>query len=124
MKTKQLKYIIINDVDTERAILFDANIIHADVYDKSKIVSAGFCILRYDDRFGNGLIIEVGGDSSSLQIRSRPEDRNIIYQSMMAGAWDYHIKPDDPAYTAINKMIKQKEAREDLKENEQSKCSS
>ena len=107
MKSKELKYVVVAlNVDREAALLFDPRIVHADVYDKSKIKSAGFCRLTFDDRSTGGLIIDVYGRSDSLKIESRPLlDKNLIYQSLMVGPWDYFLNPDEPLYDVIDKVI-------------------
>jgi len=103
MKTKELKYVIVKnmklDTDREKAIVFDCDLVHCFIYpntkdnpdNSTKIVSAGFCKLTYDDRFENGLIVETYGKSKSLGIKSRKIDANIIYMSMISGLWDYSI---------------------------------
>ena len=107
MKSKTLKYVIIKDKSSrEKAILFDSAIVHADVFNKSNIISAGFCKLIFDDRSDNTLIVEVDGESISLNIKSRSIDRDIIYKSLIAGPWDYNLFPEDPLYNEIDELMK------------------
>lgn len=107
MKTKTLKYIIVKaDMGREAAIVFDERVVHICTYvEQDKIVSAGFCRLIFDERFDKGLIIEVWGESTSLKLKSRELDKNLIYQSMIAGIYDYHMEPDDPLADHIQELI-------------------
>jgi len=107
MKTKELKYVIVKvDFGREKAILFDKELVHVNMYnDISQIVSAGFCQLKFDDRADNGLIIEAYGESTSLKLKSREIDPSIIYMSLLPGLWDYHIEPDDPIANHIQELI-------------------
>ena len=111
MKSKTLKYIIVNDAGSrEAAILFDERVVHLHTYiDRSKIVSGGFCSLAFDDRSDNGLIVEVWGESTSLKIKCREIDASIIYMSTIAGLYDYHINPDDPMADHIQELIDQQQ---------------
>ena len=103
VKSKTLKYVIIKDKSSrEKAILFDPELVHSDVFNKSSIVSAGFCILVFNDLFLN---VKIHGESASLQIKSRPDDRNLIYMSLMSGPWDYHLSPDDPLYETVKELM-------------------
>lgn len=109
LKTKTLKYIIVQiGIGRERAIVFDEKIPHSMCFDeKKRIVSAGFCSLKFDERFENGLIVEVWGESTSLGIKSRELDKNLIYQSLIPGAYDYteFLDPDDPMVQEIKELI-------------------
>ena len=108
IKTKTLKYVIVKcDTGREKAIVFDEQITHFCIYnDKTKIISAGFCLLACDDRFEKGLIVETWGESRSLKLKSRELlDRNLIYQSMIIGPWDYFLNPDDPLWDEVQTMI-------------------
>ena len=104
-RTKTLKYIIVKNKFHELAILFDIRLVHSSVYNnKDEIVSAGFCYLKYDNAF----IIETYGKSESLGIESHIDDRDIIYRTMIAGAWDYGVYPGEPLYEKIQELIKEK----------------
>lgn len=110
MKSKTIKYVIIKDKSSrEKAILFDPDIIHATVFNRSNIVSAGFCRLTFDDRSINSLIVETDGESESLKIKSRLVDRDIIYKTLIPGPWDYGLTQEDSIYDEIDKLMKEKQ---------------
>lgn len=67
-----MKYIIVNSLNTELAIIFDEILEHKEVAGNYKVISAGFC-----NKDGN-----VWGQSSSLIMKSKPEDSKLIRESM------------------------------------------
>lgn len=89
MKSKALKYVVVQVEGKERAIIFPMEVVHSLVFDKEKVVSAGFVIL-YSPEPGK-LVLHVWGKSSSLEMESRPTDKEILYQSIMSGPWDYGL---------------------------------
>ena len=115
LKSKTLKYVIIKPLlGREAAILFDERLVHSQtVSEDIVVVSAGFCSLKYDDRSDNALIIEVWGESTSTGLKSREIDKNLIYQSIIPGPYDYFMEPDDPLFDKIDNMIKKARRKED-----------
>ena len=113
----ELKYLIIKPAlySREAAVLFDERLVHAQMAGEDTIiVSAGFCSLSYDDRSDMALIVEVWGKSESLNVKYRDVDKNLIYQSIIPGAYDYFMEPDDPMFNQINDMIQKQ-----IKENDE-----
>lgn len=93
MQFKTLKYVIVDSCQGQKAILFSQDVSHCDIYDYKKIISAGFVSLTY-----NGKIEGVWGKATSFKstplnksIHSRPEDANIINQTLKVGPWDYGL---------------------------------
>ncbi len=77
-----MKYIIFEDGGGEKAVLFPDSMIHASTAHKlnlRKILSAGFIRL-------NAGMLECHGRSVSLHKRARPQDSEIVQNSMDRGA--------------------------------------
>lgn len=72
--SKQSKYIIVNTYGLEMPIVFNPVLQHKDVANGLRPVSAGFCY-RNDHPIGS---FSVYGESVSLGIKSRPEDKGIL----------------------------------------------
>lgn len=70
-----MKYVIVDNLGCELAIIFNEIVDHALVAEHGKIVSAGFCCI-VDNK------VSVWGKSLNLKIGSRPEDAEIIKQSI------------------------------------------
>jgi hypothetical protein len=115
MKSKELKYIIVAESDNhEYATLFDKTLVHSLMAPSMyRVVSAGFCQMRFDDRSENALIVDAYGGSTSLKLKSRECDKDIIYKSMIVGLWDYYIEPDDPGAPRLQKMIDKANSKDD-----------
>jgi hypothetical protein len=70
-----MKYIIVNQHDLEMAILFDEIISHDFVAAGRKVVSAGMVTLQDGKP-------SAYGSSFTLRLNSRPQDSEIIKQSL------------------------------------------
>lgn len=67
-----MKYIIVEQHGIPLAILFDEILTHQFIASDKTVLSAGFCNLKG----------QVWGGSVSLQIKSDPEDEQIILKSI------------------------------------------
>jgi hypothetical protein len=74
---RKLKYIIVEIDGLECAIVFNDVLIHKDIAKDMDVVSAGFCELGIDYV---GVIAY--GESTSLELKSRPEDEKIIEKTL------------------------------------------
>lgn len=70
-----MKYVIVEDWECELAILFNEIIKHDSVANGRKIISAGFCSIVNDS-------VAVWGESTSLKLKFRPEDAEIIQKAI------------------------------------------
>ncbi len=69
-----MKYIIVEDGNLEKAIVFDQLLNHSDVgRGFHKVISAGFCSI-------NSILggVSVWGESVTLDMKSRKEDAELI----------------------------------------------
>lgn len=69
---KQSKYLIVEDSGLEIPIVFNPILQHYKVGENQIKISAGFCSRGEDGRFS------VWGKSISLELKSRPEDAEIL----------------------------------------------
>jgi len=72
-----MKYIIVEDRGTglESGIIFSEYLIHKNVAGEQKVTAAGFCSLQ------DGVFV-TWGESISLRVKSRPEDKQILNKSL------------------------------------------
>jgi hypothetical protein len=70
-----MKYIILEECDMEVAIIFDELLKHKQIAAGRKVISAGFVQLT---NIGPAAY----GESDGLGIKSRPQDSDIIKESM------------------------------------------
>jgi len=80
------KYIIVEELGCEVAILFNELIVHSTfvkAYCKERIVSAGFFRVEIKNK---ELSVSVYGESATLKRKSRPED-SIIIKRMLSNDW-------------------------------------
>lgn len=79
MSLANLKYVIVRRFNREVAIIGSPLIDHCDFLKTGETpVSAGFCRIRS----GPPLMVTAGGESLSLQIKSRPGDSRIILETL------------------------------------------
>jgi hypothetical protein len=67
-----MKYIIFEQAGLELPLVFPDLIEHKVMAGERKVVSAGFVNLNLDNE------IRIGGDSLTLNVKSRPQDAEII----------------------------------------------
>lgn len=77
------KYIIIEKLGHEVAILFDPLLEHAEVAQNVPVISAGFCMITVKKDDWQTDSVSIFGDSISLGKRPRPEDVKIILRNML-----------------------------------------
>jgi len=79
-----MKYIIIEELNLEMAILFDECLTHSAMAGNNKVISAGFCyISQAQNKNGEPEIMVVTiGTSISLNKCSQPGDAEIIKRSI------------------------------------------
>jgi hypothetical protein len=71
-----MKYIIVEDGNLEKAIIFDPLLNHSDVgRGFHKVISAGFCSINTT---AVATRVDVWGESVTLNIKSRKEDAGFI----------------------------------------------
>lgn len=80
-----LKYLIISQGDLEVPLVFSPLLLHEQVAEKCRIISAGFC--GWDD---SGKWI-AGGRSASLALSTRPQDAEILNTHLGAGGRDFAL---------------------------------
>jgi len=71
-----MKYVIVEKMCMEVPIIFPDNILH-DTFKDMKPISAGKFEIAYDGK-NHKFIFEAYGDSKSLNLKPRPEDKDII----------------------------------------------
>lgn len=78
MSTKELKYLVSSE---HEFVIFNPLITHRDVAKglEGKIIGAGFCVIEANQGH-DGLCTDIRcyGESTSLGIKSRPEDETFI----------------------------------------------
>ena len=78
-----MKYIIVEDMGLEQAVIFSECLFHKTVASGfSKVVSAGFCSINPEIFESADVKVNVWGKSIGLNLRFRPEDEEIIKQSI------------------------------------------
>lgn len=70
------KYIIIETMGNEVPLIFPEFIDHSAMAEGRRVVSAGFCMVYFDEDYG--VTVRTNGNSSTLNINPRPEDAEII----------------------------------------------
>ena len=95
MKTRELKYVIVSNIDGEHAILSDNVLIHNELFNPIHkiVVSAGFVVIDIESDILP--IITVYGESLSLKLKSRPEDADIIKKTLFPTLSMYGDLPED-----------------------------
>jgi hypothetical protein len=79
----KLKYIIIQHAGMEVPLVFSRFLQHGDVAGTRKIESAGFCEL---DASGKWVVV---GESTSLNLKVRPQDSEILNAHLMRRQFDF-----------------------------------
>ncbi len=82
-----MKYLILDNDNIEVAVLFDELLQHKQIAGGHKVVAAGFCLVRQIDDPGADLsdplpVVEVWGKSVGLGIGTRPNDPEVILESL------------------------------------------
>ena len=70
------KYVIIRHAGMELPIVFSSFLLHENIAGQRQIESAGYCELDVTKKW------ITGGISSSLNLKSRPKDSNILNEHL------------------------------------------
>jgi len=84
-----MKYVIVDYLGIETPIIFEEIVDHCSFYERFNIVSAGFVKIYGTEKpipnaccCENAMKVSVWGESTTLKLKSRPEDEKIILDSI------------------------------------------